>query len=247
MSRRWSTTAAIVLAFAALGLGACRQDMHDQPKYEALEKSEFFPNGSSARQPPANTVARDQLREDTVYYTGYDENNQLVEKIPFKVTRRTLERGQSTFNAFCSPCHDQVGTGRGMIVRRGFPQPPTYHQERLRKVKDGYIFDVITNGFARMPSYASQIPVADRWAVVAYVRALQLSQHAPLDELTPEQRKKAREAGLLPADVTQVENVRGNPHAPDMTVGPNEGDVETEGAVEMPGSAGAETTTDGTH
>jgi len=223
MSRRWRSTAAIVLALAALGLGACRQDMHDQPKYEALEKSDFFPDGRSARQPPANTVARDELREDSVYYTGYDDNDELVDKIPFKVTRTTLERGRATFNAFCSPCHDQVGTGRGMIVRRGYPQPPTYHQERLRKVKDGYIFDVITNGFARMPSYASQIPVADRWAVVAYVRALQLSQHAPLAELSPEQRKKAREGGLLPPEVTEVKDVRGNPNPPASSEGTTHG------------------------
>ncbi len=247
MTRRWSTTAAIAMALAALALGACRQDMHDQPKYEALESSKFFPNGSSARIPPANTVARDQLHEDSVYYTGYDADNQLVDKIPFKVTHRTLERGQETFNTFCSPCHDRAGTGRGMIVRRGYPQPPTYHQERLRKVKDGYIFDVITNGFARMPSYASQIPVADRWAVVAYVRTLQLAQHAPMAGLTPEQQKKVEEGGLLSPSVTEVKDVRGTPDAPDMAVGPNEGDVETEGAAEMPGSAGAETTTDGTH
>jgi mono/diheme cytochrome c family protein len=131
-----------------------------------------------------------------------------------QVTRATLERGRDTFNAFCSPCHDRVGTGRGMIVRRGFPQPPSYHQERLRTVADGHFFDVMTNGFGRMPSYASQIPVEDRWAVVAYIRTLQLSQHAPLEELPREMREKAREAGTLPPGIAEVQDVRGNPQGP---------------------------------
>lgn len=203
-----------VVAVVALGLGACRQDMHDQPKVEALEKSAFFGDGRGARRPPANTVARGGLREDEVFHSGFLPNDELVPTIPMEVTARTLERGRDTFNTFCATCHDQGGTGRGMIVRRGFPQPPTYHQERLRSVPDGYIFDVITNGFGRMPSYAGQIPVEDRWAVVAYVRALQLSQHAPVDELPSEMVEKARETGYLPPEIEEVEDVRGNPQAP---------------------------------
>lgn len=192
-----------LMALGAVGLGGCRQDMHDQPKYEALEGSRFFGDSAAARKPPENTVARGELREDSIYYAGFTPDDQLVTVIPMEVTRRTLERGRSTFNAFCSPCHDRAGTGRGMIVRRGFPQPPTYHQERLRNAPDGYFFDVMTNGFGRMPSYASQVPVEDRWAVVAYIRALQLSQHAPLDELPQEMQDAARAAGLLPPEITQ--------------------------------------------
>lgn len=192
-----------LIALGAVGLGACRHDMQDQPKYEALEGSRFFSNSSAARMPPEHTVARGELREDSVYYSGFTPDDQLVPSIPMKVTAQTLKRGQATFNAFCSPCHDRAGTGRGMIVRRGFPQPPTYHQERLRTAPDGYFFDVMTNGFGRMPSYASQVPVEDRWAVVAYIRALQLSQHAPIDELPEEMRAKAQDAGFLPPEITQ--------------------------------------------
>lgn len=192
-----------LVALGTLGLGGCRQDMHDQAKYESLERSRFFGDSAAARKPPENTVARGQLREDSVYYAGFTPDDQLVASIPMKVTADTLKRGRATFNAFCSPCHDRAGTGRGMIVRRGFPQPPTYHQERLRNVPDGYFFDVMTNGFGRMPSYASQVPVEDRWAVVAYIRALQLSQHAPLAELPREMQDAANAAGTLPPEITE--------------------------------------------
>lgn len=211
--------ALLVPLLAGLVLAGCRQDMHDQPKYEALEKSRFFSDSRAARTPPANTVARGQLREDSPFYSGFTPDDELVPTIPMEVTRDTLERGRETFNAFCAPCHDRAGTGRGMIVRRGFPQPPSYHQERLRNVPDGHFFDVMTSGFARMPSYASQIPVEDRWAVVAYIRVLQLSQHAPLDALPEEARQKAHEAGLLPPGVTEVEDVRGDPQAPPSAQG----------------------------
>lgn len=190
---------ALAAVLAAGALGACRQDMHDQPKYEPYEASRFFRDAASARPLPPGTVARGQLREDEAYYTGYTRDDRLVRTIPVEVTRRTLERGRETFEAFCAPCHDRAGTGRGMIVRRGFKQPPTYHQDRLRNEADGYFFDVITNGFGQMPSYAHQIPVEDRWAVVAYVRALQLSQHARLAELPEEDSARARAAGAAPA------------------------------------------------
>jgi len=188
----------VLALFAALGLSGCRVDMHDQPKYEPLEKSTFWPDGSSARPLPAHTVARGQVHADTVYYTGFGPDNKPVAKIPMKVTAATLARGQDDFNTFCSPCHDRAGTGEGMVVRRGYKQPPTYHQDRLRQAPDGYFFDVMTHGFGQMPSYAAQVPVRDRWAIVAYIRALQLSQHAPLSSLTPEERQKAEAAGPLP-------------------------------------------------
>ena len=230
---------AAVALLAAIAAGGCRQDMHDQPKYEALEASTILPKGTSALAPPENTVARGDLRADEVYYTGFTRDDRLVSTIPIEVDRRTLERGRETFDSFCAPCHDRVGTGRGMIVRRGFPQPPTYHQERLRTVPDGYIFDVITSGFGRMPSYASMIPVADRWATVAYVRALQLSQHVPLSELPPEARERAREEGYLPAELG--EPGRGGP--PTLP-GPPGGSGSDAG----PAAPGApDDPTDGTH
>jgi mono/diheme cytochrome c family protein len=185
----------LALALLAVVAVGCRQDMHDQPKYEAFEKSRFFADSTSARPLPAGTVARGTLREDEPYFTGFTTDDRLVRRLPIAVDRHVLERGRATFDAFCAPCHDRAGTGQGMIVRRGFKQPPTYHQDRLRNEADGYFFDVVTNGFGQMPSYASQISVEDRWAVVAYVRALQLSQHAPLAELPAEDRERALAAG----------------------------------------------------
>jgi cytochrome c553 len=167
------TAVLLGLVLAAGALGACRQDMHDQPKYEAFERSRFFADSTSARPFPPGTVARGQLRDDEPYYTGYTRDDRLIRTIPIEVTRRTLERGRETFDAFCAPCHDRAGTGQGMIVRRGFKQPPTYHQDRLRNEADGYLFDVITNGFGLMGPYAYQLPPRDRWAVVAHVRRLQ--------------------------------------------------------------------------
>jgi mono/diheme cytochrome c family protein len=201
---------ALLAGLAVLGLAGCRQDMHDQPKYEPYEASRFFADGTSARPLPPGTVARGELRADEPFYTGFTAGDELVRRIPIPVTRQVLERGRFTYNAFCSPCHDRAGTGAGMIVRRGFKQPPTYHQDRLREVADGYFFDVITNGFGQMPSYASQIPVEDRWAVVAYVRALQLSQHARLAELPGEDREQAVAAGPLPAEITDVTRLPGS-------------------------------------
>lgn len=203
---------ALLVALATLGLAGCRQDMHDQPKYEPYERSRFFADGTSARPLPAGTVARGQLREDEPYYTGFTEDDRLVERIPIAVTPDVLERGRFTFNAFCAPCHDRAGTGLGMIVRRGFKQPPTYHQERLREAADGHFFDVVTNGFGQMPSYAREIPVEDRWAVVAYVRALQLSQHARLAELPEEDRQRAVAAGTLPPGIADVTRSPGFGH-----------------------------------
>ncbi|MFP3941723.1 MAG: c-type cytochrome [Thermoanaerobaculia bacterium] len=188
----------LAVAVAALLAGGCRQDMHDQPKYESYEASRFFADGTSARPVPRGTVARGQLRDDEPFYSGFTEEDELVGTIPIRVTADVLERGRFTYDAFCAPCHDRAGTGLGMVVRRGFKQPPTYHQERLREAPPGHFFDVMTNGFGQMPSYADQIEPADRWAVVAYIRALQLSQHARLAELPPEDRERALEAGVLP-------------------------------------------------
>jgi mono/diheme cytochrome c family protein len=172
-----------VAVLALVALGACRQDMHDQPKYEAYEASAFFDDGKAARTPPAGTVARGHMPQIDAYHTGYGPDDQLVANMPVEVTPELLAEGQRRFTGFCMPCHGPVGDGRGMVVQRGYKQPASFHESRLVNSADGYFFDAITNGFGQMPSYASQIRVEDRWAIVAYVRALQLSQNAPLSEL----------------------------------------------------------------
>ena len=167
---------------------ACRQDMHDQPKYIPLRPSEFFMDGRSARPIPEGTVARGHLDDDDLLYTGKGPDGKFSDTFPFPVTKDFVLRGQQRFNVYCTPCHDRTGSGEGMIVRRGFRRPPTYHSDRLRQVTNGYIYDVITNGFGVMPDYSAQIPVRDRWAIVAYVRALQLSQQVPLNDLPADAR-----------------------------------------------------------
>ena len=185
MSRNRLTVA--LLAAASLGLAACRQDMHDGPGYRPLRASEFFADGRSARNLPAGTVARGWLREDDALYTG-KVNGQLVDQFPFPIGRAELERGQNRFNIYCTPCHGRLGDGNGMVVQRGLRQAASYHNDRLRAEKLGYFFDVVTNGFGAMQGYAEQVPVRDRWLIVAYVRALQLSQHASLDDVPADKR-----------------------------------------------------------
>ncbi len=162
---------------AVLLFAGCRQDMHDQPRFKPLAKSDFYADLRSARYPVEGTVARGQLHADTYFYTGKIGNNP-GDYMPFPVTEEVLARGRERFNIYCAPCHSRLGDGNGMIVQRGFRNPPSYHTERLRKAPLGYFFDVMTNGFGAMPEYASQIPVRDRWTIVAYIRALQLSQNA---------------------------------------------------------------------
>ncbi len=157
--------------------------MHDQPKLQALEASAFFDDGMASRQLPAGTVPWGQLRDDTHLWQGKDENGELVDALPMALTRELVERGRTRYEIYCSVCHDSTGGGRGMIVRRGFKQPPPLYEQRLKDMPAGYFFDVMTAGFGLMSSYARQIPVEDRWAIVAYVRALQLSQNSVLTEL----------------------------------------------------------------
>ncbi|HET7442673.1 MAG TPA: cytochrome c [Terriglobales bacterium] len=165
---------------------ACRLDMHVQPKVLPLRKSDFFADERSARPLIAGTVARGDLRADTYFYTG-KIGDTPGDFLPFAVTEQVLSRGRERFNIYCSPCHSRLGDGNGVIPQRGFRRPPSYHIERLRKAPLGYFFDVMTNGFGAMPSYAEQIPPADRWAIVTYVRALQLSQNATKAEVPPGQ------------------------------------------------------------
>jgi hypothetical protein len=167
----------------------CRQDMHDQPRYEPFEASAFFADGRSVRPLVPGTVARGQLRTDIHFSTGMVENK-AVDTLPFPVTRPLLERGQERYTIFCVPCHGSLGNGQGIIVQRGFRQPPSLHLERLREAPIGHFFDVMTSGFGAMADYATQIPPQDRWAIATYIRALQLSQHATLTDVPAEVRQR---------------------------------------------------------
>jgi hypothetical protein len=186
--RRLSVSAVGLVAFLT---PACRQDMHDQPKYQPLEASDFFADGRASRPLPSGTVARGHLNDDEHLYSG-KSGKSFAETLPFPVSPALLVRGQERFNIFCSPCHGRLGDGEGMVVRRGFRHPPSFHIERLRQAPVGYYFDVITNGFGSMQDYSAQVPVKDRWAIVAYVRALQLSQHATLGDVPEDARKQLK-------------------------------------------------------
>ncbi|NNE65839.1 MAG: cytochrome c [Pyrinomonadaceae bacterium] len=194
---------------------ACRYDMQDQPRYKAYKESEFFSDGKAMRDFPEGTVARGQLNENKALHTGKKENadpnaqvetttdelgNTIVssfpnaiEKMPINVTKETLDRGEQRYKIFCMVCHGPVGKGDGMVVRRGYPQPTTYHDDRLRNAPVGHFFDVITNGWGKMNGYASQIPVEDRWAIVAYIRALQVSQNPEIKSGEADSTDKAAE------------------------------------------------------
>jgi mono/diheme cytochrome c family protein len=174
-----------LLPFAFL-LSACRQDMHDQPKYKPLRPSRFFSGGQSAR--PSVEGAVPYGVEAVSPMT--DESKATTP--PFAVTEQVMDRGQERFNIYCTPCHGALGYGNGMIVQRGFRAPPSYHIDRLRQAPVGHFYDVMTNGFGAMPSYADKVAPPDRWAIAAYVRALQLSQHATLADVPPEDRDKVK-------------------------------------------------------
>lgn len=184
----------VSLLLAGLG-AACRQDMHDQPKYIPLRPSGFFADGRSARPLEEGTVARGQLREDKALYTGKDAAGKPLEEFPIEVTQAVMARGQERFNIFCAPCHGQLGDGNGMIVRRGFRKPPSYHIDRLAAAPPGYFFDVMTNGFGAMQDYAAQVSPADRWAIAAYIRALQASGRGQMLDAPPAAQSELRARG----------------------------------------------------
>jgi len=163
--------------------------MHDQPKYIPLRSSDFFHDDRSARPIVEGTVARGHLHEDSLLYTG-KANGADATLFPFAVDARVMARGQDRFNVYCSPCHGRTGSGDGMIVRRGYRRPPSLHAERLRGSSVGHYFDVMTNGFGAMPDYAAQVRAEDRWAIAAYIRALQFSEHATIDDVPPAERGK---------------------------------------------------------
>ena len=171
-------------ALLVIGLAACRQDMHDAPRYDPLETSAITPGQPSARPLLEGTVARGHLNENALLHTGM-QNDTPVTSFPFEITRADLDRGQERYNIYCAPCHSRTGDGVGMVVQRGYRPPPSYHIDRLREAPVGYFFDVTTNGFGAMPDYRSQIAVEDRWRIVAYIRALQLSHQATTADVPP--------------------------------------------------------------
>jgi len=189
---KW-TAETLRVACVALGLAsltACdMHDMYEQPKDEPLQPSPFFNDDRSARSLVADTVARGELRTNEVFFTGKSGTN-FVAQLPLPVTKDLLVRGRERYSIFCAPCHDQTGSGNGMIVQRGFRQPVSFQIPRLREAPVGYFYDVMSSGFGTMSDYAAQISPKDRWAIVAYLRALQLSQHATLADVPPEQRQK---------------------------------------------------------
>jgi mono/diheme cytochrome c family protein len=205
---------ALLLPLAA----GCRHDMQSQNKIKPLRASKFFADGASARPLPANTVARGELRSDPALFTGL-RGQRPVDELPFPATREVLLRGEERFDAFCSPCHGRIGDGRGMIVTRGYKQPASFHEARLRGAPVGHFFNVMTEGYGVMPSYAGQVPVADRWAIAAYIRALQYSQNARLAELPPE-TQKAVAAELAKPPPPQGGAAPGAPAAPGAKAAP---------------------------
>lgn len=187
---RHQTLVCLLVLFALAG---CRQDMHDQPKYRGYRISRFFDDHRSVREPIEGTVARGHLDENEAFFTGVVGTSPL-EKIPFALDRRSLDRGRERFEIYCTPCHDRTGNGRGIVVQRGYKQPQSFHSDRLRATPVGYYFQVMTNGFATMPSYLAQVSARDRWLIAAYIKTLQLSQHATLADVPESERPKLEQA-----------------------------------------------------
>lgn len=197
----------LLVGVATVVAAGCHTDMWVQPKVRPQHESTFFADGASNRPLPQGTVARDHLREDSVFFTGY-QNGKLVTQIPVPITKELLLRGQERYQIFCTPCHGQLGDGQGMIARRGLTlrRPiASYHTERLRTIPVGHFYDVITNGYGAMYSYASRVEPQDRWAIAAYIRALQFSQNARMEDLTPEQRAQLMNPPAQPATTGATE------------------------------------------
>jgi mono/diheme cytochrome c family protein len=202
-------TRKLPLLALALAATACRNEMYDQAKAKPFSESDFFANGQNARPIPFDTVARGFLREDKAMYAGLGPEGKFISELPVPLNRELLSRGHERFDIFCSPCHGKTGNGQGMIVQRGFKQPSSFHVERLREQPFGYFFDVMTQGFGQMSSYASQVPPEDRWAIAAYLRALQLSQHVGVAELSDTDRANL---GAVAAKADRSEEKKHAPH-----------------------------------
>jgi mono/diheme cytochrome c family protein len=197
-SARRDRLAAAALLSAALVVSGCRQDMHDAPRYDPLEASTVLAGGASAQPLVEGTVARGLLNDDVLLHTGKD-GGQPAAVFPFAITRADLDRGQERYDIYCAPCHAKTGDGRGMVVQRGFRQPPSFHTDRLRQTAPGDIFDRITNGFGVMPDYRAQIPVDDRWRIVAYLKALQLTQQGTTSDLSAADLARLQAGETAPA------------------------------------------------
>lgn len=197
---------AVMMALALFGLimSGCRgvpsdkppinalRDMDEQPRYDPQGPGRFFDDGSAMRQPVPGSVPAGQFKGDPQFFQGRDIYGNLVAHSPAPLTMQELQRGRERFNIYCSPCHSRLGDGKGIMVERGYTPPPSFHSDRIRRFPDGQFFDVITHGVRAMPSYADQIPPADRWAIISYIRALQRSQNATLDDIPTEMRDRVR-------------------------------------------------------
>ena len=227
--------------FAALGAclalaGCSRLDMQDQPKYKPQRPSDFFVDGRSGRPQVEGTVARGDMEEDVAFYEGKNEKGDDVDVFPVAIDKAFLQRGQQRYDIYCSPCHGRIGNGLGMIVRRGFKQPPSYHIERLRTAPVGHLYDVVTNGYGAMLNYAAQVQVRDRWAIVAYIRALQYSQNANINDLSAEARAKVPAQGQASAEYQAAERTQPlAPADPDLINSP----AEPATPAGVPGARGA--------
>lgn len=181
------------LAVVALLAAGCREDMHDSPRFEPMEASTAFADGRSDRRAPEGTVPRGRLEDDDHLFRGTGPDGPAA-TFPFRLGAADLARGRERFEIFCVPCHDPAGTGRGLVVRRGFPEPPSFHTDRLREAPPGHVFQVVGSGLGDMPAFADRIPVEDRWRIAAYVRALQRSRRATTGDLPPEERARLEAA-----------------------------------------------------
>lgn len=183
----------IFIAALLLALTGCGRNMYDQAKYETYDPSPFFTDETSSRPLIDGTVSRSRGAVDSVFFTGQGEAG-IATELPVALTEAVLQRGQQRYNIYCSPCHNYSGNGEGMIVQKGFVQPASFHDERLQAAPVGYFFQVITNGYGRMYSYASRVPPEDRWAIAAYIKALQYSQDAPVADLPADVRERLEQA-----------------------------------------------------
>ena len=238
-------TAALAALAAVTLLAGCRQDMHNQPKFVPQRGTTFFADGRSARPQVTGTVARGQLHEDTYFYTGMT-NGAEGSTMPFAVTMDVLERGQERYNIYCTACHSRVGNGMGMIVQRGYSKAGNFHSARLQAAPLGHFFSVITNGYGAMPDYASQLTPSDRWAVVAYIKALQLSQNASQDDvptgahveaLADIMKEEGHRAGLLDDWKLPPTAVTGNGSTEPYVIPPPSIGAAGQGAGQTPAQA----------
>jgi len=195
-SRAWRGTSTLLVVFVAVAAAGCRpeQKMAKQPSYKPYKESAFFENRMSSRLPVEGTVARGSISSDPHLSTG-KINGALVADFPFPVSTQVMQRGRERYDIYCSMCHGRDGYGNGMVVQRGYSKPPSMHIDRLRAAPVGHYFDVITNGYGAMPSYRALVPVNDRWAITAYVRALQFSQNGTINDVPPSARLQMQRSG----------------------------------------------------